>query len=86
MQFDAVALNKHLTWLQACQEACRRCFNQVKPRTVASWYLDMHSGHDVGKFSRSLKGHTSFGSISPFTGNVELTVKFKSWVKDNLQH
>ena len=36
-----------ITWIKACEIACKRNRNMVKrPQTIADWYLDLHSTRD----------------------------------------
>ena len=64
-----------ITWMKACEIACKRKYNMVaRPRTIADWYLDLHSTRDKLQFNRSKRGRSSYFAISPFSEDECLTV------------
>ena len=88
VQCEAVDKNISMTWYNACSEGAQQMMNNIKGRTVAQWYRDMHQGErvDIGRFSRSTRGHASKPSRSPFRENFQLTMQFKSWARQDLEH
>ena len=75
-----------ITWIECCEKAVNKNYNQIsRARTVADWYLELHE-YQLLKFRRSACGRSSYFTKSPFIEDECLTVQFKSWARQDLEH
>ena len=75
-----------ITWVECCEVAVTKNYNQInRARTVADWYLQLHEIKSL-KFRRSERGRSSYFAKSPFIEDECLTVQFKSWARQDLEH
>ena len=75
-----------ITWVECCEIAVTKNYNQInRARTVADWYLQLHEIKSL-KFRRSERGRSSYFAKSPFIEDECLTVQFKSWARQDLEH
>ena len=83
---DAHQGGRSTTWIQCCEAAVQKNYNEIKSaRTVADWYLQLHELSSL-KFRRSARGRSSYFAVSPFSEDECLTVQFKSWARQDLEH
>ena len=80
------ACEKEITWIQCCQLAVDKNYGVIKfARTVASWYLHLHEYPSL-KFRRSERGKHDRLAKSPFLEDELLTMQFKTWARQDLEH
>jgi hypothetical protein len=77
---------KVVTWGECCELAALANFNKYTGRTVMVWYSKLHKTKNQMKFRRSLRGRESNAAKSPFLEDESLTLKFKAWARDDLEH
>ena len=84
--FSATVNETPINWLQCCEIAIEKNYNVIKrARTVADWYQECHTTPKL-QFSRSKRGRESFFQKSPFSEDECLTLQFKSWARQDLEH
>ena len=75
-----------ITWIQCCERATERNYKTVKRAlTVADWYLQLHECESL-QFRRSDRGRQSSIARYPFAEDELLTMQFKSWARQDLEH
>jgi hypothetical protein len=75
-----------VTWRECCESAALANFNKHTGRTVMVWCAELHKAKNQLKFRRSLRGRESNAAKSPFLEDKSLTLKFKAWARDDLEH
>ena len=78
--------NKAVTWIKCCEIAIEKNYKKIKrARTIADWYLQLHQTNKL-QFRRLERGRGAYFMKSPFAEDESLSISFKAWARQDLEH